>query len=424
MRRWRGLKSLVHDAVDHTADLVEEANASVAHTALKYLSLIEPLAEPARTVEAARGAITSGVIGAVKAVNRAVQVATDAGLDLAAEGRAEPAESPVPLRSDVMKSAAWVGDAALAAVNAAVGDYLHARDNGLSLGMSLRAGDRFLPLDPEGLRDALPDATGRVAVFVHGLGTTEWSWCLNALEYHGDAGENFGTRLARDLAITPVFVRYNSGRHVSENGRALAGLLDALVANYPVPVTEVVLIGHSMGGLVLRSACHYGREEGQGWTSLVRRAFCLGSPHQGAALEKISHVAASVLQHFDAPGAWIPGRILDGRSAGIKDLRYGYTVDEEWLGLDPDALLDDRTVEVPLLEGVAWHFVAATVTKDVAHPMGRLIGDLLVRVASASGPVLTRGTFPINTSHFGAVMHHQLQNHPDVYELIRSACRG
>jgi hypothetical protein len=85
MRRWRGLKSLVHDAVDHTADLVEEANASVAHTALKYLSLIEPLAEPARTVDAARGAITSGVIGAVKAVNRAVQVATDAGLDLATD---------------------------------------------------------------------------------------------------------------------------------------------------------------------------------------------------------------------------------------------------------------------------------------------------------------------------------------------------
>jgi pimeloyl-ACP methyl ester carboxylesterase len=422
MRRWRGLKSLVHDAVDHTADLVEEANASVAHTALKYLSLIEPLAEPARTVDAARGAITAGVIGAVKAVNRAVQVATDAGLDLATAGRAEAAESPVPLRSDVMKSGHWVGDAALAAVNAAVGDYLHASDNGLSLGMSLRSGDRYLPLDGDGLRDALPEATGRVAVFVHGLGTTEWSWCLNALAYHGDAAQNFGTLLARDLAITPVFARYNTGRHVSENGRALARLLEALVAHYPVPLTELVLIGHSMGGLVIRSACHYGREEGHAWTALVRRAFCLGSPHQGAALEKIGHVAASVLQHFDAPGAWIPGRVLDGRSAGIKDLRYGYVVDEEWLGLDPDALLDDRSVEVPLLEGVTWYFVAATVSKDAAHPMGQLIGDLLVRVGSASGPVLTRGSFPIETRHFGAVMHHQLQNHPDVYALLRDAC--
>jgi len=422
MRRWRGLKSLVHDAVDHTADLVEEANASVARTAVNLIAQVAPLAGPARTVGALHGLATAGVVAAVKTVNRVVEDLTEAGIDLATRDRSASPEVPLALRSDVTGSAPWLGDAALAVVNAAVGDYLHAADNGLSLGMSLRAGDRFLPSDAAGLAAALPDATGRVVVLVHGLGATEWSWCLNAAAYYGDPAENFGTRLARDLGMTPVFVRYNTGRHVSENGRTLAALLDGLVENYPVPVTEVVLVGHSMGGLVLRSACHYGHEAAMPWTTKVRRAFCLGTPHQGAALEKISHVAAAVLQGFDAPGAWIPGRVLAGRSAGIKDLRYGYTVDEEWRGLDPDALLDPRGIEVPLMEGPTWYFVAATLTKDAEHPLGRLVGDLLVRVPSASGPKVTRGSFPIETRHFGAVMHHQLQSHPDVYALIREAC--
>ncbi len=422
MRRWRGLKSMVHDAVDRTADLVEEANASVVRTALGLLTRIEPLAEPARTVGALHGVATAGVVAAVKAVNRAVEGVTDAGLDLAAEGREAGPERPVALRSDVTGSAGWVGDAALAVVNAAVGDYLHAADNGLSLGMTLRAGDRYLPRDPAGLRAALPDPTGRVVVFVHGLGATEWSWCLHAEAWYGDPATNFGSLLARDLGMTPVYVRYNTGRHVSENGQTLAALLDDLVRHFPVEVTELVLVGHSMGGLVVRSACHYGREAAMPWTARVGRVFCLGSPHRGAALEKISHVAASVLQGFEAPGAWIPGRVLDGRSVGIKDLRYGYTLDEEWRGLDPDAFLDDRTVAVPLLEGPTWYFVAATLTRDPEHPVGRLVGDLLVRVPSASGPVFARGSFPIETRHVGAVMHHQLQSHPEVYALLREAC--
>lgn len=422
MRRWRGLKSLVHDAVDHTADLVEAANASTARTVVGLLSHVAPLAAPARVVGALHGAATAGVVAAVKGVNRAVEAVTEAGLDRATRDRPAAPEAPVPLRSDATGSAPWLGDAALAVVNAAVGDYLHDADNGLSLGMHLRAGDSFLPLDEAGLAAALPGATGRVVVLVHGLGATEWSWCLNAADYYGDPADNFGTLLARDLGMTAVFVRYNTGRHVSENGRTLAALLDQLIAHYPVPVTELVLVGHSMGGLVLRSACHYGRAAAMPWTDRVRRVFCLGTPHQGAALEKISHVAAAVLQGFDAPGAWIPGRLLAGRSAGIKDLRYGYTVDEEWRGLDPDALLDDRRVGAPLMDGPTWYFVAATLTKDAEHPVGRLVGDLLVRVPSASGPKVTRGSFPIETRHFGAVMHHQLQSHPDVYALIRSAC--
>ena len=81
MRRWRGLKAMVHDAVDHTADLVEEANRSVAKTAVGYASLLDELAAPARTIAAVHGVATAGVVAVVKAVNRAVEAVTDAGLD-------------------------------------------------------------------------------------------------------------------------------------------------------------------------------------------------------------------------------------------------------------------------------------------------------------------------------------------------------
>ena len=84
-------------------------------------------------------------------------------------------------------------------------------------------------------------------------------------------------------------VRYNTGLHVSENGRGLARLLDEMVEEWPCQLEELVLIGHSMGGLVARSACHYGAS----WTDRVRHVFCLGSPHLGADLEKGANVLGS-----------------------------------------------------------------------------------------------------------------------------------
>ena len=48
---------------------------------------------------------------------------------------------------------------------------------------------------------------------------TEFAWGFGG-------GETYGARLARDLGVTPVYVRYNTGRHISENGRSLAELLE------------------------------------------------------------------------------------------------------------------------------------------------------------------------------------------------------
>jgi pimeloyl-ACP methyl ester carboxylesterase len=414
MRRWRGLKALVHDAVDRTTELVGEGHESTSRAVMRAIDLVPPLRAPARGVDGVRRATTNGVLATIRIVNRAVEVITDVGLD-AAERFVEPTDEVVPLRSDAVGSARWIGDAALGLVNGAIGDHLHARENGLDLGMQLRRGERYLAFD-----DAreLEGVTNKIAIFVHGLGTTEWSWWLESEAYHGDAGASFGSLLARDLGFTPFWARYNTGRHVSENGRALAREIARLVERYPNQIDEIVLIGHSMGGLVVRSACWYAQEEQLAFLDRVRRVFSLGSPHHGAPLEKFGHVAAAVLSAIDTPGTRIPARLIEGRSAGIKDLRHGSLVGEDWLEVDRDALAPAATRAIPLLEHARYHFLSATITEDAEHPLGRVIGDLLVLHPSAWGSELTRSTFPVETRNFGGVLHHQIQNHPAVYEQI------
>jgi pimeloyl-ACP methyl ester carboxylesterase len=223
--------------------------------------------------------------------------------------------------------------------------------------------------------------------------------------------------------MTPVYVRYNTGLHVSESGRALAALLDALVASWPEPVEELVLVGHSMGGLVVRSACHAGAERGHRWPALVCNVVTLGTPHHGAPLEKAMHAAAWVLRAL--PESTPFADILDLRSAGIRDMRYGSLHEDDWRDEDRRALLGDNRRDVPLMPHCRYTFITATVTRDAGHPVGWLLGDLLVRTESAGGRC-RQHTIPVapeSVVHIGGVTHFDLLAHPAVYEVLLSVLR-
>jgi pimeloyl-ACP methyl ester carboxylesterase len=228
----------------------------------------------------------------------------------------------------------------------------------------------------------------------------------------------YGPRLRVELGYTPVYIRYNSGRHISDNGRELAQLLDQLTSAWPVALQEVALIGHSVGGLIARSACHQGAE--RRWVEKVRHVFMLSCPHLGAPLERATHAASAAFARL--PETRSLATALNVRSSGVKDLRYGYLLEEDWFGHDPDEFVRRMASEIPFLECANHYFVSASISRNPDGLASRVVGDLLVVGPSAWAQTGggQRLTFPIDHyRHFGGMHHFQLLNHPAVYEQIR-----
>lgn len=311
----RGASRLTLAAIAGIVDVVEAMHGNI--------STLQRFREPRA------GGRTRGITGLVYGGIRGVVGLVDGSLDALLRGLG-------PLLGD---GSAWPGRAPfLAALNGVLGDYLDRTDNPLAVRMSLHV--EGLPHD-------------RIAVFIHGLCMDEAAWRRNETRY--DAA------LAR-LGYTPVFVRYNTGRSLADNGRDLARQLEALVAGWPIPVSGIALVGHSMGGLVARTACDHAERARLSWRPSLRHLVFLGTPHNGAPLERGGNWIDMILgiSPYTAPLSRI-GRI---RSAGITDLREG--------------------IRLPLPKDVACHAVAAAASRK-AGKASDLVGDGLVPVASALG---------------------------------------
>lgn len=285
-----------------------------------------------------------------------------------------------------------------AAVNGLIGDRLVRERPQLAIPMAVRLDGRDVPIDTSGLRDGFPDATGRLAVFLHGLCENESYW-----RRHRDrTGTTYGEALAA-RGWTPVFLRANTGLGLRENGVALASLMQTVVDRWPVEVTRIALVGHSLGGLVMRAAGAVAAEppeSGREWSSLVSDVVTLGTPHLGAPIAwGIGHGSRG-LGKFPETAAL--GRILDWRSVGVHDLVAGLAED------------------VPPLPHARYRLVAATLTTSQRHPFGHVVGDLLVRPPSAYGRDRRgRELFPgAEVLHVGRTDHFGLLNHPDVLRAM------
>ncbi len=400
-----GMLEVAAAALDGGVGTVAGMHGAIARTSFAPLRLVPGLAEVSGAVQEIHDGIARLVYGGVRA---AVAVAS---------GAARTGAALVGSRSRDASLGPRAG-AAVAALNGFAGDRLARAANPLAATMALRHGGRPVAPERRALAAAFPRAGSRVAVFVHGLAGDESWWRMHAERHYGDPHATYGSRLEADLAYTPLYVRYNSGLHVSDNGRRLARLLDAVVAAWPIAVEELVLVGHSMGGLVARSACASAQAAGASWVRCVRHVVFLGSPHHGAPLEKVANVAAWLLRAI--PVTRPLADVVNQRSVGIKDLRFGALRDEDWQDVDLDALLTGRAGHVPLLPAARHYFVAATVTRDLRHPLGAVLGDLLVREPSASGARVRRSVFPLDHwRHFGPMTHFELLNHPEVYAQLR-----
>jgi pimeloyl-ACP methyl ester carboxylesterase len=368
----RGASRLAVEATRSVTDLVETMHRTIAGGPD---ILGRPLEGPVRV-------LTAPVYGSIRAATKLVAAALDVALaqldPLLGEG------TPGPERELV-----------LAVLNGVLGDYLSETNNPLAIEMRWH-------------RPVL-DVGSKMLVLVHGSSMHPLQW--------NRRGHDHGAALARDLGYTPIYLHYNSGLHISTNGRGFCAMLEELAREWPVPLDEIAIVAHSMGGLVSRSACHFG--EGRLWRTKLRALTCLGSPHHGAPLERGGNWIDVLLgiNRYSAPLARL-GRI---RSAGITDMRFGNVLDEHWEGLDRFERGEDLRTPLRLPKGVRCHAIAGT----TAHgSCDKLPGDGLVPVDSALG----RHIRPELTLHlpeaqqwiaFGTA-HLDLLNDAKVYAKIRS----
>lgn len=390
----RGAARLATDATAGLTNLVEALHERIAR--------VPGLGS--QTLDGRTGGITGLVYQSIRGVTRVVGGSIDALLALLTPALASATQDRMPSPER---------EAIVAALNGVLGDYLAASGNPLATPMTLRRAGTALTLEHDALRQQLPDAGPRPLVLLHGL-------CMNDLQWQR-AGHDHGAALARELGFTPVYLRYNSGLHISINGHALAQQLAQLVAHWPVPVERLALLGHSMGGLLARSAFHDGVQAGLAWPARVSDLVCLGSPHHGAPLERAGHWVDVVLGA--APYAAPFARLGKSRSAGITDLRRGNLVDEDWVGRDRFVRDADRRQPVPLPPKVRCFAIAATTGLQSGDLKDRLLGDGLVPLDSALG----RHADPARTLAFAAerqwvgygMNHLDLLSRPEVFAQLR-----
>jgi len=390
----RALSALAFDELHSFPGAIRDMHLGIAERAFRGVG---PAGRPVQLIH---DALSSRAYGAIGAGASMLGKAADAAMERRGIGE------------QTSLSTTQKGSFGLAVLSGFIGDRLERDGSALHQPTSARMHGERIRLDESSLRDAFPKATGRLVVFIHGLTGDEfcWSW---------GAEDAYGSRLVSDLDCTAVYLRYNSGLHISENGSTVAALLEELVEAWPVEVQQIAVVGHSMGGLVARSACHQADEQDQEWVGHVRHVVSLGTPHHGAPLEQGAHRAAAALHKL--PETRMLSNFLRRRSAGIRDLRHGSLVDQDWRGRDPEALRAVACQEVPLLPGATHCFVSAAVTRDPRHPLGRLLGDILVLVPSARGQGKTR-RIPFRDEHghhVGGTHHIALLNHPEVYDRLR-----
>ncbi|HEX4872330.1 MAG TPA: hypothetical protein VFV27_08460 [Nevskiaceae bacterium] len=382
-RQWRDLLALGADAIDELGGRVHGVHRAISDLALNAAGLLpNPLVPVVRPLH---DGITDGVYQVVRQSSRLLLEAAGRGLQA------------LPARQVPDPQVLWPAPLA-AAVSGFVGDHLATRRRSLAPAMALIHQGQPLTLKREALAQAFPAPRRRLVLFVHGLACSESAWTWDSAQ-----GPGYGERLYSH-GWQPLYLRYNSGLHIAHNGLRLARLLRRLCAAWPVPVEELLIIGHSMGGLVARVAL--AREP----QLPVRQLICLGSPHRGAPLERLVHRLCGALEQTALGRPW--SGLLDRRAAGIKDLRHGTVAERDWRGRDL-AHLPAPASPVAEPQGVRYRHLGAQLGGHPAHPLGRLFGDGLVPLSSSLPP-----RQPPDAAAFCGLHHLQLLNHPQVWAQL------
>jgi pimeloyl-ACP methyl ester carboxylesterase len=297
--------------------------------------------------------------------------------------------------------------ALLAALNGVLGDHLVLSQNSLAISMQFRRQGQIL--DEDQLREIINQSNGKLLIMAHGLCMNDLQWCVK--------GHDHGAELAKDTTMEVIYLHYNTGLHISDNGKQFASLLESLV-NLSDKNLTINILAHSMGGLVSRSAFHAGQSSGQKWPKLLNKLVFLGTPHHGADLEKAGNWIDLILgaHSYTVPFA----RLVKVRSAGITDLRYGNVQELDWHTTERFEFSGDQRLPLPLPDKVKCFAIATSANQSINYPLG----DGLVRIKSALGEHQNKA-FNLHISESRKwvgtnINHMQLLSDPKVYQVLKT----
>lgn len=284
-------------------------------------------------------------------------------------------------------------------LNGLIGDKLAAGNKPWAIQMSFRLDGK--DIDTSDLKQVKGK---RVVLFVHGLMADEGIW------------KHISKAVGKQASC--LYLRYNTGLHISENGQKLDELLHLLERKFAPK--EIMLAGHSMGGLVIRSACHYGSQKGHPWTRKVLKIFLLAVPNDGAPLEKLGYATSLLLRKIARFQLGLIGNILEQRSNGIKDLGLGCMLEEDWK--TPKAAFKDhfKRTPVPALARVTYYILVGNLLKNDQTFMAKYFGDGLVTHGSAISDTLMHVS---EVKIFAGTGHNSLIKSKDVCDYVAEMIR-
>lgn len=296
-------------------------------------------------------------------------------------------------------------------LNGVIGDYLVREKNPLAIDMAFYHQNRALTLDDTLANQLEKKLSNKIVVLVHGLTNLESVWDMPPTEKGQD---NYGTRIENEFGHTPFYLRYNTGLSILENGRQFNALLDNLVEVYPINIDEIVLVGFSMGGLLLRGAQKYGLDANHTWLAKLQQCFYIGTPHEGSPLEKFGSLASSAVRMMPKEYISLWADWIDIRSEGIKDLKTGL------MNLSTPRQASE-TVEAESLTCVSFHadaqhyFVSGSISENKL--LNSAVGDSLVHQTSAKPKSAPKNSIH---QHFEGIPHIPLAHSDDVYSQLKA----
>jgi pimeloyl-ACP methyl ester carboxylesterase len=373
---WRAVGYLFDVATQRLTSPVEGIHQAVVR---RWFGLAGPGLDPARRV--AEG-LTASIYQSIRLSGTAVGMAISSGAGLVHRFRSLP---PV-----------WEtrgGRGVQSVFNGLWGDRFEEDRSPLRIEMGIRAPNGIpVSITADFLGHAFPKATGRLAVLVHGFADTENAWRSGDNSDLIDGLESDG--------FTVLRLRYNTGREIVDNASTLAQIIEEVRLAWPVPVFEIALVGHSMGGLVARSAVIAAGSAGTEWAELVTHVVAIAAPHFGTPIEHMVRYMSNGLGLFNESRPLVA--FVEQRSAGIKNLRHG-------IGRSDDGVY-----------GFAYHVVAGVVTREPDHPLGRVFGDLVVGVRSATSRGHLFETESPDILVVGGRNHADLVHAPEVVAKVRT----